>query len=274
MIGIGGSGSYLVATVPLARFLQWGLPDRLVNPILHGEIVSERGTARTARDIAGLERWRTDLQKPTQERRRLVLLEMQARLLRLAMDLPSEATRRASQAAHVQSEALNKAEEIAWFLAKNYQQPLTTEEIGRAVGLHPNYAMTLFKTVFVTTLTDYLTQQRSPTRSACWSRRREKYSTSPWPQDSDQSADSTTSSGRRSAARRVPTGQNTRSNCDACQDPRYRRRYSRGEQCDARWNASLNLLKDPNPDSIATCRTFSSVVTSNRSAWETRCCVR
>jgi AraC-like DNA-binding protein len=146
--------------VPLARFLQWGLPDRLVNPILHGDIVAERETTWMQRDIAALERWRSDLQKPTADARRLVLLEMQARLLRLAMRLASEATGRASQAAHVQSEALNKAEEIAWFLAKNYQQPLTTEEIGRAVGLHPNYAMTLFKTVFVTTLTDYLTQQR------------------------------------------------------------------------------------------------------------------
>ena len=160
VIGLGGSESYLVATVPLARFLQWGLPDRLVNPILHGEIVSERGPGRMARDIAALERWRSDLQQPIPERRRAVLLEMQARLLRLGMGLSSEATRRASQASHVESEALSKAEEIACFLAKRYQHPLTTEDIGSAVGLHPNYAMTLFKTVFATTLTEYLTQQR------------------------------------------------------------------------------------------------------------------
>jgi AraC-like DNA-binding protein len=160
VIGLGGGGSYLVATVPLARFLQWGLPDQLVNPILHGEIVSERGIERMARDASAMERWRSDLQKPTQEKQRVVLLEMQARLLRLGMGLSSETTRRASQAAHVESQALSKAEEIACYLAKHYQHPLTTEAIGSAVGLHPNYAMTLFKTVFVTTLTEYLTQQR------------------------------------------------------------------------------------------------------------------
>ena len=33
-------------------------------------------------------------------------------------------------------------------------------KIGAAVGLHPNYAMNLFKKVFATTLTEYLTQQR------------------------------------------------------------------------------------------------------------------
>ncbi len=160
VIGLGGGGSYLVATVPLARFLQWGLPDQMVNPILHGEIVAERGAGAMARDAAALERWRLDLQSPSRERQRVVLLEMQARLLRLAMGMSSEATRRASQAAHVESEALSKAEEIACFLAKNYQQPLTTDGVGSAVGLHPNYAMTLFKTVFSTTLTEYLTQQR------------------------------------------------------------------------------------------------------------------
>jgi AraC-like DNA-binding protein len=160
VIGVGGGGSYLVATVPLARFLQWGLPERLVNPILHGEIVSEPGTERITRDATALERWRSDLQKPTPEKQRVVMLEMHARLLRLAMEMRSEPTKRASQATHVESEALSKAEEIACFLAKNYQHPLTTEEIGSAVGLHPNYAMTLFKTVFATTLTEYLTQQR------------------------------------------------------------------------------------------------------------------
>ncbi len=55
---------------------------------------------------------------------------------------------------------MSKAEEIACFLATHYRRPLSTEEIGRAVGLHPNYAMNLFKKVFSTTLTEYLTQQR------------------------------------------------------------------------------------------------------------------
>lgn len=160
VIGLEGGGSYLVATVPLARFLQWGLPDRLVNPILHGEILTERRKELMVRDVAALDRWRGDLQASSQERQRAVLLEMQARLLRFGMGLSSEATRRASQASHVESAALSKAEEIACYLAKHYREPLTTEDIGSAVGLHPNYAMTLFKTVFATTLTEYLTQQR------------------------------------------------------------------------------------------------------------------
>jgi len=37
---------------------------------------------------------------------------------------------------------------------------LTIETIGREVGLHPNYAMSLFRKAFGTTLIDYLTQHR------------------------------------------------------------------------------------------------------------------
>ncbi len=44
IIHVGGRSSYFVGTLPLAWFLQWDLPDRLVQPILHapgGERVVE-----------------------------------------------------------------------------------------------------------------------------------------------------------------------------------------------------------------------------------------
>jgi AraC-like DNA-binding protein len=45
-------------------------------------------------------------------------------------------------------------------IAQRYREPLTVEEIGRAVGLHPNYAMGIFKKAFGTTLIDYVTHHR------------------------------------------------------------------------------------------------------------------
>ncbi len=49
---------------------------------------------------------------------------------------------------------------MACFIAQNYTQPLTAETIGQHVGLHPNYAMSLFQRTFGTTLMRYVTQQR------------------------------------------------------------------------------------------------------------------
>jgi AraC-like DNA-binding protein len=160
IINVGDEGSYHVGTVPLAWFLQWELPARLVNPILHGRMICERRRKEAAQDEAVFARWQRDLFKPNQARRRVVLLEMQARLLRLAMALPAELEPSRAKASTVELPETSKAEEIACFVARHYQRPLTSEEIGKAVSLHPNYAMNLFKKVFATTMTKYLTQHR------------------------------------------------------------------------------------------------------------------
>ena len=49
---------------------------------------------------------------------------------------------------------------MACLIAQRYTEPLTVEQIGKKVGLHPNYAMSLFKKTFGTTLIDYLTHHR------------------------------------------------------------------------------------------------------------------
>lgn len=48
----------------------------------------------------------------------------------------------------------------AAFIALHYAEPLTVEAMARHVGIHPNYAMTMFKRTFGTTLIHYLTQHR------------------------------------------------------------------------------------------------------------------
>jgi AraC-like DNA-binding protein len=55
---------------------------------------------------------------------------------------------------------MNKVEQIACLIAQRYTEPLTVAEIGKGVGLHPNYAMGLFKKAFGTTLLDYLMHHR------------------------------------------------------------------------------------------------------------------
>jgi AraC-like DNA-binding protein len=49
---------------------------------------------------------------------------------------------------------------MAAFVAMRYTEPLTVDDIGQHVGLHPNHAMTVFKRAFGTTLIRYLTEHR------------------------------------------------------------------------------------------------------------------
>ena len=163
IIGASSHGEYFVATLPLAWFLDWGLPDRLVQPILHAQIVSNPTEATTRHDVGQFEQWVADLKHPREDKRRAVLLELEARLLRLAMSLPPyelPARARRGKRKPVERAGLSKAEQMACFIAQHYTEPLSAADISGWAGLHPNYAMSLFKRVFATTLNDYLIQHR------------------------------------------------------------------------------------------------------------------
>ena len=81
-------------------------------------------------------------------------------LLLRGPELSETARARRGRTGGLQGGVLNKVEQMACLIARRYTEKLTVEEIGRQVGLHPNYAMGLFKKTFGTTLIDYLTHHR------------------------------------------------------------------------------------------------------------------
>jgi len=158
-----GTQPYYVMTLPLAWFLQWRLPETLTRPVLNGRIVMEPETARFTADQARFEAWVADLRRPTDERQRVCQLEVEARLRRLASALKAgrRVGARGGRAAPVMGAGrLSRVEEMACFVAQHYAEPLTAGEIGRQVKLHPNYAMSLFRRTFGTTILKYVVQHR------------------------------------------------------------------------------------------------------------------
>jgi AraC family transcriptional regulator, melibiose operon regulatory protein len=162
IIDFGTETAYYVVTIPLQCFLQWRLPENFVQPLMQGHLVSEPTTGRADSDGHLFEHWENDLLKKVPDLERPVLLEMQARLLRLALNTPAGRTSRAKRAriTKVTDNGLNKVERMACFIAQNYTDKLTVDQIGEFVDLHPNYAMNLFQKAFGTTLINYLTQHR------------------------------------------------------------------------------------------------------------------
>ncbi len=153
---------YFVLTIPLAWFLQWRLPDRLTQPILHGRMIVEPDKGLLESDRARFEAWSEDLQIGSEEHSHASLLEIEARMRRLALTVTAHSSgfsgRRSPSV--LGEEHPGRAEAIACFIAQNYTQPLTAKTIGQHVGLHPNYAMALFQRTFGTTLIRYITQHR------------------------------------------------------------------------------------------------------------------
>ncbi len=161
-IDFGRATSYFVVTIPLQWFLQWRLPEHFVQPLLQGLLVSEPTSERAVSDSQQFAHWEEDLQREGAELQKAVLLEMQARLVRLALNLPvrTKPAIKRGRLATVTDTGLNKVEQMACFIAQNYTESLTVRQIGEYVKLHPNYAMNLFQKTFGTTLINYLTQHR------------------------------------------------------------------------------------------------------------------
>jgi AraC family transcriptional regulator, melibiose operon regulatory protein len=149
---------YFVLTIPLAWFLQWRLPDHFTQPILHGATIIEPDEGRLALDRARFEQWSEDVPTGSEDRCHISLLEIEARLRRLATDLPQRTPRKSPP--DLDARHLSRAEEMACFIARNCTQTVTVEMVARHVNLHPNYAMTLFQRTFGTTLIKYVTQHR------------------------------------------------------------------------------------------------------------------
>ena len=158
IIDFENDNPYLVATIPLQHFLQWRLPDNFVQALMQGQLLSESQPHKASKDVLLMENWVSDLAQESQLAEQPVLLEMQARLTRLAANYYEEGSTKGL--AGVSDSGLSRVEKMACFIAQNYTQKVTVQDIAELVGLHPNYAMNLFQKSFGTTLIHYLTQHR------------------------------------------------------------------------------------------------------------------
>ena len=129
--------------------------------MLHGQVLSNPSKDHGVADADLFRRWLGDLKRAGASNRRAMMLELEARLVRLAASIgPGKSTGRPAWSGTLEGERLTKAEQMACFIAQHYLEPLSIDDVSRAVQLHPNYAMNLFKRVFATTVTDYVGQHR------------------------------------------------------------------------------------------------------------------
>lgn len=160
IIGADGRPQYYVVTLPLAWFLQGGLPAVLVDGLLAGRFLIEAVASRLELDLGLCRGWENDLAGLGTEPPAAVMLEMQARLMRFAATLPRAAAGRLEAGGVAGVANATKAERMAGFIARHFQEELSVEDVAGHVQLHPNYAMTLFKQTFRTTVNEYLTHYR------------------------------------------------------------------------------------------------------------------
>jgi AraC family transcriptional regulator, melibiose operon regulatory protein len=154
---------YYVLTIPFGWMLEWSLPAKLLSALIAGQFVREPIGDRSGTDQQLFCRWQEDFLEESPLMQEVVLLEVRARLLRLGQEMESDTSSDFSLAAsNPQSTPPNrdKAEAMACYVARNYSSRLQIKDIAAHAGLHPDYAATLFRKTFGTTLNKLITQHR------------------------------------------------------------------------------------------------------------------
>lgn len=161
---VGGSSNaeFYAMTLPLTWFLQLRLPEEFTHQILEGQVLVEP-QASAKGDYEMFDQWIEDLQSPQPGCDRIVMLEVEARLLRFAGGLTVQASgpsKKHKSSPVCDSGSADRIRQMLSFIAQNYTDQITVELIGKSAGLHPNYAMNLFRKTFGTTLVSYITRYR------------------------------------------------------------------------------------------------------------------
>jgi len=156
---------YYVVTVPFGWFLQWGIPDRLLTALTQGRIIADAKGNRSSLDRQMFEQWHNDMEGPVRTHREIVVLELRARLLRLAnfVEASDDTPGNGDTVEHIgsrQQTNLEKAESMACYIARNYTSRIQVKDVASCVSLHPDYAATLFRKTFGTTLNALITRHR------------------------------------------------------------------------------------------------------------------
>lgn len=143
--------------IPLAWFLNWHLPETLVKRLLAGELFLDREPDPGCSDLSMMRRWQGAMQDGAIAQRQIVLLEAEARLLRIAVRMPNKLP---PPHPHVVYHQSHKVERMIAFIAVNYTKHIGIAEIAAAAGMHPNSAMRLFRQSCGLTLHEYVTMHR------------------------------------------------------------------------------------------------------------------
>jgi len=144
-------------SIPLGMFIQWQLPEDFVSKIIQGKMLIFSDS-----DSWLFKQWEKDLNSNNETARRIVALEVEAKLRRFALSLGLKKKQAASRKRIIpfSTSSLGKIEQINLYIANNYQKKMSVAEIANKVNLHPNYLVSLFRSHCGIGIVDFISQFR------------------------------------------------------------------------------------------------------------------
>ncbi|WP_245314914.1 helix-turn-helix domain-containing protein [Labrys sp. WJW] len=152
---------YAGAHLPLVHFFRLRLPEEVPARLMAGATLLIRETDSS--DGANFARWNGYTRSGDMVRAQHAVSELLLRLERVRFEpyalLPS-LDAHAGQASTADPQALRHVRNLCDFIADNFLDDIDSADIAAAAGLHPKYAMSLFKKCTGMTLNDYVSLLR------------------------------------------------------------------------------------------------------------------
>lgn len=160
-----GEGDYYVCTIPLATFLSWKISGEMQKELFSGSVLSVADEGMADYDEWLLRMWHDDLSCGVHASQEVIMQEMKARISRFSQGYEclcgtDSATHTRDDCGRMFSEKADVVSRLAMYISQNSHRSVKAVDIGKAVGLHPDYANSLFRKAFGCTLHQYLLQER------------------------------------------------------------------------------------------------------------------
>ena len=155
---------FICLYVPMSVFLGLANLNRFRDAVFRGAMIEALEIRSYDRDIFA--RWRQELLAGDPDLMEIVRNELTARVLRIERDgwrdLREEGSAIASFSAN-DSERVEHIERMLRFIAEHALENISADDVGNAVGLHPNYAMSIFKRAVGHTINQAIVRHRLDT---------------------------------------------------------------------------------------------------------------
>jgi len=153
-IALPGPRNGIWSHLPLPWVIEWNLPNDFAGRLLSGEMLSFKV------DPEVLKKWPDEYEKHDIDIDRILQLEIQLTLMRLAITLPPRDSAFGSSNSSKAEGGDQHITRITSYIGKNYHRDISVQEIADAVGLNRTYLMHLFRRRCQISLWEYLTRLR------------------------------------------------------------------------------------------------------------------
>ena len=143
-----------VLRIPMPLVMQWNLPAWLIQQLVDFQVLLDAATQSPCSDLNLIKHWIRLMRSKSVEAERIVMLEAEARLRRMALK------RRVSPVLAPRAAGSGRLERMVEAIARRCLGRLRIPDVAKEAGLTRAYAMRLFRASMGMTILEYITRQR------------------------------------------------------------------------------------------------------------------